>query len=131
MKNIFKRLFIVCIIAGMLLACLAGCGDKKLEDGSYSVKLSMEGGTGKAYIESPVIVTVKDGVAYATLVWSSKNYDYMLVNGDKYLNESEGGNSTFTVPIDGIPSDMQVIGDTTAMSVPHEIEYTLHFEMDN
>lgn len=131
MKNIFKRLFIVCIIAGMLLACLAGCGDKKLEDGSYSVKLSMEGGTGKAYIESPVTVTVKDGVAYATLVWSSKNYDYMLVNGDKYLNESEGGNSTFTVPIDGIPSDMQVIGDTTAMSVPHEIEYTLHFEMDN
>lgn len=131
MKNIFKRLFIVCIIAGMLLACLAGCGDKKLEDGTYSVKLSMEGGTGKAYIESPVTVTVKDGVAYATLVWSSKNYDYMLVNGDKYLNESEGGNSTFTVPIDGIPSDMQVIGDTTAMSVPHEIEYTLHFEMDN
>ncbi len=130
MKNIFKRLFIVCIIAGMLLACLAGCGDKKLEDGSYSVKLSMEGGTGKAYIESPVTVTVKDGVAYATLVWSSKNYDYMLVNGDKYLNESEGGNSTFTVPIDGIPSDMQVIGDTTAMSVPHEIEYTLHFEME-
>ena len=115
----------------MLLACLTGCGDKKLEDGTYSVKLSMEGGTGKAYIESPVTVTVKDGVAYATLVWSSKNYDYMLVNGDKYLNESEGGNSTFTVPIDGIPSDMQVIGDTTAMSVPHEIEYTLHFEMDN
>ncbi len=131
MKNIFKRLFIVCIIAGMLFACLTGCGDKKLEDGSYSVKLSMEGGTGKAYIESPVTVTVKDGAAYAKLVWSSKNYDYMLVNGDKYLNESEGGNSTFTVPIDGIPSDMQVIGDTTAMSVPHEIEYTLHFEMDN
>ncbi len=131
MKNIFKRLFIVCIIAGMLLACLTGCGEKKLADGTYSVKLSMEGGTGKAYIESPVTVTVKDGVAYATLVWSSKNYDYMLVNGDKYLNESEGGNSTFTVPIDGIPSDMQVIGDTTAMSVPHEIEYTLHFEMDN
>ena len=131
MKNIFKRLFVSCIAACMVLLCLTGCADKKIEDGTYSVKLSMEGGTGKAHIESPVAVTVKDGVAYATLVWSSKNYDYMLVNGDKYLNESEGGNSTFTVPIDGIPSDMQVIGDTTAMSVPHEIEYTLHFEMDN
>ena len=30
-------------------------------------------------------------------------------------------------PIDGIPCEMDVIGDTTAMSTPHEIDYTLTF----
>ncbi len=52
----------------------------------------------------------------------------MIVNGEKYLNENEGGNSTFTFPIDGIPCEMDVIGDTTAMSTPHEIDYTLTFQ---
>ena len=53
----------------------------------------------------------------------------VYLNGEK-LCRHEGGYSTFTVPIDNIPSTMQVIADTTAMSVPHEVEYTLHFEMD-
>ena len=64
-------------------------------------------------MDSQAKVTVKDGVAYATITWSSTHYDYMIVNGEKYLNENEGGNSTFTFPIDGIPCEMDVIGDTT------------------
>ena len=51
----------------------------------------------------------------------------MIVDDEKYLNENEGGNSTFTFPITGVPCEMEVIGDTTAMSTPHEIEYTLVF----
>ena len=43
------------------------------------------------------------------------------------MNENEGGNSTFTFPIDGVPCEMDVVGDTTAMSTPHEIDYTLKF----
>ena len=65
--------------------------------------------------------------AYATIVWSSTYYDYMLVDGKKYTNENEGGNSTFTFPIAGVPCTMDVVGDTTAMSQPHEIDYTLTF----
>ncbi len=44
--------------------------------------------------------------------------------GKKYTNENEGGNSTFTFPIAGVPCTMDVVGDTTAMSQPHEIDYT-------
>ena len=83
------------------------------EDGEYTVEVTLEGGSGKATVDSQAKVTVTDGVAYATITWSSTHYDYMIVNGEKYLNENEGGNSTFTFPIDGIPCEMDVIGDTT------------------
>ena len=52
----------------------------------------------------------------------------MIVDDEKYLNENEGGNSTFPFPITGVPCEMEVIGDTTAMSTPHEIDYTLFFD---
>ena len=76
------------------------------EDGEYTVEVTLEGGSGKATVDSQAKVTVKDGVAYATITWSSTHYDYMIVNGEKYLNENEGGNSIFTFPIDGIPCEM-------------------------
>lgn len=62
-------------------------------------------------------------------MWSSPNYDYMLVDGTKYLNENKGGNSTFTIPVSGFDCDIAVVGDTVAMSTPHEIEYTLNFKL--
>lgn len=102
-----------------------------IADGSYNVKVDFEGGSGKAFIESPATVVVKDGEACITVTWSSKNYDYMIVDGVKYMNEAKEGNpSQFTFPIAGIPCDMDVIGDTVAMSTPHEIEYTIHISMD-
>ena len=99
----------------------------KLEDGEYTVNVELEGGSGRASVDSEAKVKVTDGQAYATIVWSSTYYDYMLVDGKKYTNENEGGNSTFTFPIAGVPCTMDVVGDTTAMSQPHEIDYTLTF----
>ncbi len=107
---------------------------RKLEevvDGEYSVNVTLEGGSGKATVNSPATVKVKDGKAYATIVWSSKNYDYMIVNGEKYMNENDGDFSTFTFPIDGINCEMNVIADTVAMGKPHEIEYVLTFEAED
>lgn len=97
------------------------------EDGEYQAELTMEGGTGKAYIQSPVSISIKDGNAEATLVWSSVNYDYMIVNEVKYMNETPGTESTFTIPVNDLNEPLDVIGDTVAMSTPHEIEYTLYF----
>lgn len=115
----------------LLTITLVGCGQNKsssLADGTYSCEVTLEGGTGKATVESPCTITVTDGRLNATIIWSSKNYDYMIVNGEKYINEARAGEpSCFTFPIDEVPADLNVIGDTTAMSTPHEIEYTLHF----
>ena len=51
----------------------------------------------------------------------------MKVYGKKYLKTNKSGNSTFEIPIDDISKPVDVIGDTTAMSKPYEIEYTITF----
>ena len=95
------------------------------EDSSRRVYITMEGGSGRAYIESPVTVTTREQKSYATLVWSSENYDYVIVDGVRYDNENPGGKSTFTVPVDDFDRPLKLTGDTVAMSKPHEIEYTI------
>ena len=98
------------------------------EDGEYSIQVELEGGSGKASVTSPTLITVKNGEVTADIQWSSSNYDYMIVDGKKYLpvNE-EGTNSEFQIPVTIMDESMPVIADTTAMGTPHEINYTLTF----
>ena len=94
-----------------------------LEDGEYSVELTKEGGSGKASVDSPTKLVVENGKATLTVTWSSPNYDYMIVDGEKYLPVNEEGNSVFEIPVSVLNEPFTVIGDTTAMSQPHEVEY--------
>ena len=97
-------------------------------DGSYTCAVSLEGGSGRATVESPAALTVADGIMTATIVWSSPNYDYMLVDGEKYLPVNTDGNSTFEIPVAALDTALAVTADTVAMSTPHEIDYTLTFD---
>ena len=101
--------------------------DLGLADGSYTAEVAFSGGSGKSHIESPVTLTVKDGAVTATVVWSSSKYDYMLVDGERCDVLTTEPGSTFEIPVAAFDTDLTVIGDTTAMSTPHEIEYTLNF----
>lgn len=101
-----------------------------VEDGSYTIKLTMEGGSGRASIQSPAQLAIADGAATAILEWSSPNYDYMLVNGEKYLPVNTEGNSVFEVPVEALDAPLTMIGDTVAMSTPHEVEYTVTFHSE-
>ena len=67
-------------------------------DGTYTCDVTLEGGSGRATVESPAALTVADGRMTATIVWSSPNYDYMLVDGEKYLPTNTESNSTFEIP---------------------------------
>ena len=96
-------------------------------DGTYTCDVTLEGGSGRATVDSPAALTVADGRMTATIVWSSPNYDYMLVDGEKYLPTNTEGNSTFEIPVAALDTPLDVVGDTVAMSTPHEIEYTLTF----
>lgn len=100
-----------------------------LADGAYTCDVTLEGGSGRATVESPAALTVADGRMTATIVWSSPNYDYMLVDGEKYLPTNTEGNSTFEIPVAALDTPLDVVGDTIAMSTPHEIEYTLTFTL--
>lgn len=102
----------------------------KLEDGTYSMELDFAGGSGKASISSPAIVTVEGDKMTATVEWSSPNYDYMIVDGEKYLPINTEGNSVFEIPVSTLDKPLTVIGDTVAMSTPHEIEYTITFHSE-
>jgi len=102
-----------------------------LADGEYTVAVTMEGGSGRASIQSPTELSVENGQVEAKIVWSSSHYDYMMVGEEKYLPVNTEGNSTFEIPVEVFDEPMAVIGDTTAMSVPHEVEYTLTFASDS
>ena len=97
-------------------------------DGSYTCAVTLEGGSGRATVESPAALTVADGAMTATIVWSSPNYDYMLIDGEKYLPTNTEGNSTFEIPVTALDTALAVTADTVAMSTPPEIDYTLAFD---
>ncbi len=102
----------------------------ELEEGEYAIEFEFSGGTGRTSLQSPATLIVKNCQAYARIVWNSPNYDYMKIGQEKYLPVNMEGNSVFEIPIPVFDEEILVIGDTTAMSTPHEIEYQLKFLLD-
>ena len=101
------------------------------KDGEYSIEVNMTGGSGRVSVTSPTLLIVRNGKAYAKLYWSSTYYDYMIVDGVKYQNNTrDGGTSTFIIPITSMDAPVPVIADTTAMGDPVEISYQLTFYAD-
>ena len=101
-----------------------------MNDGTYQIDVSLSGGTGRASVSSPTELIVDDGSMTARIEWSSPYYDYMIVDGEKYLPVNEEGNSVFEIPVKNFDEPLEVVADTVAMSKPHEIEYTLIFHSD-
>ena len=99
-----------------------------LADGRYMVAVTLSGGSGKAKVHSPTALYVEDGQCTAVIGWSSKNYDYMKVEGEKFLPVPNEDHSAFQIPVLFFDRPMAVIADTVAMSEPHEISYTLRFD---
>ena len=98
-------------------------------DGTYQVNVTLSGGSGRAKIASPTELTIKDGRATAKIVWSSDKYDYMEVEGIRFTPEIQNGHSVFQVPVTELDKPLAMVGDTTAMSTPHAIDYQLTFEL--
>ena len=101
---------------------------QELGDGEYSVDVTLEGGTGKASVDSPAVLRKSRDEYTAVITWSSPYYDYMIVDGQRYEPVNTEGNSVFEIPVEDLDSPLEVTADTTAMSEPHEIEYTLTFD---
>ena len=101
-----------------------------IEDGEYMTDVALSGGSGKASVQSPAKITVKDGKATAEIIWSSNKYDYMIVDGERYEPVSVEEHSVFEIPVLWFDRPISVSADTTAMSEPHLIDYTLCFSAD-
>lgn len=101
----------------------------EIPDGSYWIRVSMTGGSGRASISSPTGFYVKDGQATADIHWSSASYDYMKLDGVRYdVFTDAAGHSAMTIPVSALNTAIPVLADTTAMSKPYEIEYQLSFD---
>ncbi|MCI6603581.1 MAG: ABC transporter substrate-binding protein [Clostridiales bacterium] len=105
----------------------AGSKAAELEDGLYSIEGAISGGTGRAHIASPLKLEVREGQMTATLVWSSKNYSWMEIDGQRYLALKGEAYSTFEVPV-SLDEDIPFQAETTAMSTPHVIDYSLRLD---
>ncbi len=142
-----RRQSAVQFLALLLALCLlAGCGKARpVEDGRTEetiaagenesaptevpwVRVRLEGGTGRVTVASPAQLFDREGQLFAVICWSSPNYDYMLLDGVRYEPVNEGGNSVFELPLPATACSLAVQADTVAMSTPHLIDYTLHFE---
>lgn len=109
----------------------AGNGEASVKmQGDYTIEVTLEGGSGKATITSPCKIRADENGSVAVIEWSSPNYDYMIVDGEKYLPVNTEGNSVFEIPVNDFSVPLDVIADTVAMSKPHEIEYTINFNPD-
>ena len=129
MKKIFAFLAtLICCLSMWSFVPAAQSLTLDKEDGEYSIQVDLEGGSGKASVTTPTLITVKDGSVTARIQWSSSNYDYMIVDGEKYEPVNKDGNSTFEIPVTVFDAEIEVTADTVAMSTPHEIEYTLNFD---
>ena len=113
------------------LASVDLAGSAEAQPMKVEIDVVLEGGSGRATITSPATLVVKEGCAYAQIEWSSSHYDYMKVGETTYDPINTDGNSVFELPVTVMDKPMDVIADTTAMSVPHEIEYTLTFASDS
>ncbi len=119
-----KRTHVAALFVALFVSvCLWGCTSRE-----HRVAVTLEGGTGRASITSPAKLTQTENGDIATIEWSSPHYDYMIVEGVRYLPVNEDGNSTFEIPVVVYDKPFVVIADTTAMSTPHEIEYQLTFD---
>lgn len=94
-------------------------------DGDYQAEITLGGGTGRTTIQSPANVHVEDGVITAEIVWSSPNYDLMVVGDKEYKPISNDGRSVFMVEIPSLDTPLDIKAETVAMSAPHMIEYTI------
>ncbi len=125
-----KKLILALLLMLTLLAPINALAAGAPADGEYRVEAALSGGSGRASVESPAAVTVKDGQATATVIWSSPHYEFMIVDGVQYDPVQTSGNATFVIPI-VFDEDMAVQAQTVAMSEPHLVDYTLRFTAPN
>lgn len=96
-----------------------------LPNGDFKSELILGGGTGRVTVRTPADVHIENGVITVEIIWSSPNYDLMIVDGKEYKPTSIDGGARFTVEIPSLDTPLNIQAETVAMSAPHMIDYTL------
>ncbi|WP_417080827.1 hypothetical protein [Mobilibacterium timonense] len=98
-----------------------------IKDGRYKVDVSLEGGSGRAHLSSPAVITARKGRLTARIKWSSEYYQYVQIGGVQFKKINKNGRSRMDIPV-VLDQDIGIQALTTAMSTPHIIDYTIRFD---
>ena len=82
------------------------------EDGSYTANVTLSGGSGRATVQSPAALRCTNGQFFATIVWSSPNFDYSISPLRYAFFHSHSSNSSFALPVK--PNRPYTLENTTA-----------------
>ena len=97
-------------------------------DGTYQIDVTLGSEKGKAQVDSPAEMTITDGEAIATIVFSSGKYDYVIVDDQKYEAVEGAEKPTFEIPVTTLDRKVPIIADSTVMIPATEVSYTLTFD---
>ncbi len=126
-----KRNILYAIITAALSAAvlLLSCFFKEPASGSFSpASFSFSGGSGRVSISCEKVI-LDNGKREALISFSSPNYSYVKVDNRVYEGSYTEKSSTFLIPA-VLDSEFAIKGCTTAMSTPHEIEYSLYISLN-
>ncbi len=98
-----------------------------LEDGIYDCEAALSG-NGRATLQTPVRLTVRDGACYAEIVFSTAKIDYVIVGGERYEPIRTEGGAAFEVPVAAFGLGLSIIVDSTAIKPSVEVQYTMTFD---
>ena len=98
-----------------------------LADGAYACAVTLEG-EGRAALESPAALTVKDGECAARIVFGTAKIDYVIVDGERYELVNDGGNAAFEVPVVAFDVPLSIVVDSTAIKPAVEVPYSMTFD---
>ena len=121
-KQILILLFALVLFSASVI--LTSCGRRSVKPGTFS----FSGGSGKINITCDE-VEIQGHEVNAHIVFSSPYYSYVKVNGVEYEGSHTEDSSSFMIPA-VLDEEFKILGCTTAMSRPHEIEYTLYISLD-
>lgn len=99
----------------------------ELKNGTYTVNVDLEAGEGISEIRTETSIFVENKEATVVIVWDSTDYNYMVIDGEKFLPKSAEGGCVFWVPVTAWDEEIPVIVSRGAGST-EETECTLFLD---
>ena len=135
-KKVFRRLAVTAVLAVFVMASAIPSLAATYQDGTYSVPVSLsEGRMSHNAIVSPCSVTISGGQIYATILFKRVSddgipqYSYFTTTAGTVYPQQYGAHAQIfsNAPLPSLGS-VNVTMETTAMSTPHTLNYTLYFD---
>ena len=111
-------------------SAFTGAKEIDLEDGVYTIDVSLSGGSGKTQVESPATLTVEGGKAIARIAFTTAKIDFAVVNGVTLEPIAGEEYATFLVPVETLSRPTAIDVDCTVMKPATLVSYTLSFDAD-